>query len=99
MFSNFFSPENRTVYEIMWKNIVEIEGPQMTSQYGAYALHAELARLDARMRMHTPTRPDTHMHAHARARRPICNTYCFPTATVVTRTRLKIRYTYIACLD
>ena len=35
----------------------------MTSQYGAYALRAELARLYARMRMHTPTRPGTRMHA------------------------------------
>ena len=47
--------ENRTVYEIMSKNAVETEGPQMTSQYGAYALHARKARLRARMRMHTPT--------------------------------------------
>ena len=39
MFSNFF-PENRTVYEIMSKNVVEPEGPQMTSQYGAYEFHA-----------------------------------------------------------
>jgi hypothetical protein len=44
----------------MSKNVVETEGPQMTSQYGAYALHAGLARLHARMRMHTPTR--THAH-------------------------------------
>ena len=29
MFSNFFSLENRAVYEIMWKNIVEPGGPQM----------------------------------------------------------------------
>ena len=35
--------ENRTVYEIMSKNVVETEGPQMTWQYGAYALRAELA--------------------------------------------------------
>jgi hypothetical protein len=62
MFNNFFS-ENRTVYEIMSKNIVETEGPQMTSQYGGYALHAGLAKLLARMHMHTPTRPGTHMHA------------------------------------
>ena len=32
--------ENRAVYEIMSKNVVETEGPQMTSQYGAYALRA-----------------------------------------------------------
>jgi hypothetical protein len=29
----------------MSKNVVETEGPQMTSPYGAYALHAGLARL------------------------------------------------------
>jgi hypothetical protein len=28
MFSNFF--ENCVVYEIMWKNIVQLERPQMT---------------------------------------------------------------------
>jgi hypothetical protein len=28
MFNNF-SPENRTVYEIMWKNTVESDRPQM----------------------------------------------------------------------
>ena len=38
----------------------------MTSQYGAYALRARLARLYARMRMHTPTRSGTHMHACTR---------------------------------
>jgi len=30
VFSNFFSPENRAVHEIMWKNIVEPGRPQMT---------------------------------------------------------------------
>jgi len=29
MFS-FFSPENRAVYEIMWKNMVALDGPQTT---------------------------------------------------------------------
>jgi hypothetical protein len=33
-------PENRAVYEILSKNVMEPEGPKMTSQYGAYALHA-----------------------------------------------------------
>ena len=27
-------------YETTSKNVIEPEGPQMTSQYGAYALHA-----------------------------------------------------------
>jgi hypothetical protein len=36
--NNLFS-ENRTVYEMMSKNMVEPEGPQMISQYGAYEFH------------------------------------------------------------
>jgi hypothetical protein len=35
----------------------------MTSQFGAYALRAGLARLSASARMRTPTRSGTHMHA------------------------------------
>jgi hypothetical protein len=60
----------------------------MASQYGAYALRTGLARLYAHMRMHTSTRPGT--HTQARTHRPICNTYCFSTATMVTRTRLSV---------
>jgi hypothetical protein len=30
MVSNFFPPENRAIYEIIWKNIVEQGTPQMT---------------------------------------------------------------------
>ena len=52
MFCNFFS-ENCTINEIMSTNIMETEGPQMTSQYGAYAFHAGLAKLHALMRMLT----------------------------------------------
>ena len=39
MFTNFFFFENRAVYEIMSKNVMRPEEPQMTSQYGAYELH------------------------------------------------------------
>ena len=35
-----FSLENRAVYAILSENVVEPEGLQVTSQYGAYALHA-----------------------------------------------------------
>jgi hypothetical protein len=73
---------------------VETEGPQMASQYGAYALNAGLAKVHARMR--TPTRQYTHMHASTH--RSISNTYYFSIATMVTRTRLNITYTYVACL-
>jgi hypothetical protein len=37
--SNIFF-ENHAVYEIMTKKVVEPEGPQMTSQYGANKLFA-----------------------------------------------------------
>jgi hypothetical protein len=47
----------------MSKYTVETEAPQMTSQHGAYMLRAGLARLYSRMRIHTPTRPGTYMHA------------------------------------
>jgi hypothetical protein len=30
MFNNFFSPENRAVYEILWKNVVEPGKTQIT---------------------------------------------------------------------
>jgi len=39
--------ENRAVYEIMWKNNVELDRPQMTIQHGACALHAVYLRLDS----------------------------------------------------
>jgi hypothetical protein len=58
--------------------MVENEGPQITSQYGAYALHAGLARQHARIHMHTATRLGTHMDARTRthAHTEMCNT-CF----------------------
>ena len=31
MFNNVFFFENRTVYEVMWKNIVEPDGPHMAT--------------------------------------------------------------------
>ena len=42
---NFFSPKNRSVYEIMRKHTVEPDSPQMTIQYGACAVHAGYQRL------------------------------------------------------
>jgi hypothetical protein len=44
--------------------------------------------------MHTPTRPGTHMHARTQAQvythRPLYNTYCFSTVTMVSRTHLNV---------
>jgi hypothetical protein len=102
MFNNFFS-ENRTVCEIMSRHLVETEGPQMTSQHGAYALRVGLARLYALMRMHTPTptRSGNHVrartHAQACTHKPLRNT-CFPIATMVSLTRLNVTL-HVHCLS
>jgi hypothetical protein len=55
---------NVAVYETTSKNVAQPEGPQITSQYGAYKLHAGQARLHARTRMHTHTHPGIHTHAY-----------------------------------
>jgi hypothetical protein len=39
--NDFFFFENRAVYVMTWKNIVQLSKPQMTTEYGASALHAE----------------------------------------------------------
>ena len=59
LFNNFF-PENRTVYEIMSNNVVETEGSQMTSQYGAYALRATCTYAHAHD--HAPGYPHARTH-------------------------------------
>ena len=63
--NNFFS-EKCTVYVIMSKDMMETEGSQMTSQYGAYALHAVLTRLYALTHTSTPMRRYPHSRRHAR---------------------------------
>ena len=77
----------------------------MTSQYGAYVLRAGLAKLHARMRMHTPTRPGTHVHActrkhahtHTHTHQYVILVY-FPQQQRFRERVSALRYTYIACL-
>ena len=42
---NNFLPKNRAVCEIMWKNMVGLQRPQMAIYHGACALHAAYLRL------------------------------------------------------
>ena len=94
MFNNFFS-ENRTVCEIMLKNVVETEAPQMTS-HGPYALHAKVARLHALTCVHTATRPGNHMHArmHTQTNKQYL---LLSTATMIHERTSMLRYNpYIA---
>ena len=85
----------------MSRNWVETEGPQMTSQYGAYALRAGLARLYARMRMHTPTRPGNHMQArtpkHAHTDQHVI-LIAFPQQQWFRERASMLSYTYTAVL-
>jgi hypothetical protein len=38
--NNKFFSEDFSIYELMWKNMLEADRPQVTVQYGACALHA-----------------------------------------------------------
>ena len=57
-------------------------------QYGG-AFHAGLIRLHAHRHKPTPLQPHTRTHSRAHTQRT-CNTYCFSTATMVSRTRLSV---------
>jgi Pyruvate/2-oxoacid:ferredoxin oxidoreductase delta subunit len=45
---------------------------------------------------HAPLYPHTHTHTHTHTE--ICNSYCFSTATMVSRTRLNVT-SYVHCLS
>ena len=76
MLNNFF-PKIAPLKTYVEKYSGDRGAKQMKSQYGAYALRAGLARLHACMRMHTPTRPGTHMHARTCAHTQMCKTLLF----------------------
>ena len=98
MFNNFPAPcpttENRAICEIISKNVLEPEGPQM----------AIWRRVACWISKATRERPCIHTYIHAltctkaRARTQICNTYCRYTATVVSRTPLSVTL-YVHCLS
>jgi len=60
------APENRAVYKIMWKNMVEPEKTQITIKCGT-----EKMRFSCRI---TKARKDTHTHSLTLT---ILNAYCF----------------------
>jgi hypothetical protein len=73
------------------------QGWQITSQYGAYTLHAGFEKIRALMPTHTPTRPGTHTraraHAHACIHTPVRNTSWFPTSIMIRERASVLRYT------
>ena len=61
--------ENFTVYEIIPKIVEETEGPQMTSQYGAYAFACWISKaicICSYAHAHTPGYPHARARAHER---------------------------------
>ena len=108
-FSNFL-PENRAVYEIMLKSVVETKRPQMAIWGGA--LHAKLIRLYGHK--HKPVPVDPHPLTHAQAlthARVQTHTYthththtqkyvviiAFPRQQWFRKLASLLRYMYIAC--
>jgi hypothetical protein len=84
----------------MSKNMAETKGPQMTSQYGAYALRAGLARLYAHALAHaawvtTCTHAWTRKHAHTDQ---YVILIALPQQQWFSERASLLRYTYIACL-
>jgi hypothetical protein len=90
--------ENRAVCEIMSKNVVEPERPQMAIWRGVACWVRKATRAQAHARTTPPyTHPSIHPHplpTHTNIK--ICNT-CFST-TVVSRTRLSVM-SYVYCLS
>jgi hypothetical protein len=101
MSSNFFSSENRAVFEIMSKKVVEPERPQLTIwRRVAYwiskatrpqAHSCVCAPTPTHTRTHTHTHTHTHLLTHIRTHAhtdKYVSYLCFLTPTVVSRTRL-----------
>jgi hypothetical protein len=74
-----FLPERCAVYEIMWKNVVQPDRPQMTM----WLMRVACRTINA---THTHTRARTHAHTHG-----ICNTY-FSSTVTDNRRRLTITF-------
>jgi hypothetical protein len=70
--------------------MTEPQGPQKTSEHGEYEWHAELTRLQARTRIHTPKRPGTRTHAYTHTQ--ICNINCFSTEKIIRERASVLRY-------
>jgi hypothetical protein len=56
---------------------------------------SKATRTDAHAHVYAPGYPHARMHAHAWTHRPICNTYCFSTAKIISRTRFNV---HVMCL-
>jgi hypothetical protein len=96
----FFS-ENRAVYEIKSRNIVEPETPQTIRPMLVACWISKATREQAHGRSNAPTSIHTHAHSsphpHAHSHTKICNIYFFSTAKMVSWTGVNITL-YVHCL-
>jgi hypothetical protein len=97
----FFSPENRAIYEIMSKNVMEPERPQMTTwrRVACWISEATRAQVHTCACILTPT----HARACTRPRARTCAQkysilIAFPRQQWLRERGSMLRYTYIACL-
>ena len=98
MFSNF--SENRAIYGIMSKNMVESERPQTTIWRRITCWISKATRAEAHASAHAPTPTNTHAHAHAHAANAhteTCNTSCLPRQQWF-RERVSMLTWYVDCL-
>jgi hypothetical protein len=70
--------ESRAIYEVMSKNMVEPEGPQVSH----IMVHTS-CMLDEHMHAQACIRPRTLAYAHTCSQIQTCSTYCFSMATVI----------------
>jgi hypothetical protein len=80
--NNFYS-ENRAIYEIMWKNNVETDRPQMTKWRMRFAYWITNA---------------THTHTHTHTHTECVIVIAFPRQKCFRERASMLRYTYNACL-
>jgi hypothetical protein len=89
MLNDFFFYENRTVYEIMPKNVVEPEGPQSIRRMRVACWIRKAARAQAHPC--PPTFERAHMHKYVVL-------ITFPRQQLLRERAPVWRYTYIVCL-
>jgi hypothetical protein len=104
IFSNFFSLENRAVYEIIWKNMVEPRKPQTVWSMRVVCWISKATDAQAHARSHAPPLTSIHthtcMHSHTRAHAhtDIIILIAFPQQQSYLQRAWMLLYTYIACL-
>jgi hypothetical protein len=80
----------------MSENCGETKGDTNDVTTWRIRVHTRYAKLHTHA--HAPEYPHARAHTHTHTHRPISNTCCFSTATMIRKSASLLRYTYIACL-